>query len=115
MTKDNEITAAVAYAEALAEEFLAGIDEYLDGLDYGTSVADAEDARAFVALMLKKYPPDWYTVPGGQPEFESPWVIALREGYIDEPKGAWRGVSKALEEMRATSPRGMRPQRLGVM
>lgn len=99
MKQLNPIEKAVQYAQDMGDKYREDIREYLADMPYGTQKATPEQDQEFVQLMISQNLPQWWVFPDGHEEFNSSWVIALREGYIEELHSAWRGVKEALESI----------------
>ena len=95
----NRIEAALEYAQQLGEKYMEDMREYQATIPYGVRDATPAEDEAFVRMMIAQNPPQVWVSPEGEMEYNSAWVIALRDKIVDEPKGAWRGVKAALERI----------------
>ena len=97
--KKNELEQAIEIAGDMAKQYRKDMRAYLKDRALGTSEATPEEAESFVKLMLKRYPPQMWVAPDGHTEYNSAWIIDLREKFVSEPKGWWREIMHVLERM----------------
>jgi len=73
------------------------LDEHFKGEPFGARRPTPEETAGFVQLVLKNDPPDWYVFPDGHKEFNSGWVIAVRDAdFLEGGKQAYRAIERAM-------------------
>ena len=82
--------------DGLVENFNERMDAEFKGEPYGAHAPTKAETAGFVQMQLKQEPPDWWVWPDGHKEFNSGWLIALREEAVEGGRQAWRKIEKAL-------------------
>ena len=96
-----DIQKVIDTADAIAEQYLEGLGEMLEGMAFGTKEPNDEQVRAFYEMMLQRYPEAWYyrtneETREAETVFDSPWMIALREPNCRGGMAIVRRIERAL-------------------
>jgi hypothetical protein len=96
-----DIQKVIDQAETIAEQYLDGLTEMLEGMAFGTKEPNDEQVRQFFEMMLQRYPPAVYrrvNQETGEVEevFDSPWMIALREPNCRGGMAIVKRIERAL-------------------
>ncbi len=96
----NYVDRVLKLVDTMAKDMERELDEHFKGEPWGAKRPTPEQTAGFIQLVLKQDPPDWYVFPDGHREFNSGWVIAVRDAdFLEGGRQAYRSIERAMGRM----------------